>query len=142
MKLASGLKGLLRRCLGSCSTSNDAVNAFSSGNDIELKQIMMGTTLTVVIFASGFLSLLPYLIIQPMIEENPSLINKELRVATHFSKVTIPFFFFIVMPFTFILFHRKFRNYIARELEARPIMACTRVTEEVNEIEFNGAAFD
>jgi hypothetical protein len=102
---------------------------------------MLGTTQTVVIFVLGFLALLPHVILQAKMFEKPNIINQEFRTITYLTKVNVPLFYFVIMPLTFILFHRKFKNYIARELEARPIRNCVNVSEEANEIEFNGIPY-
>jgi len=101
-------------------------------SDLQVKQIMLGTTQTVIIFVIGFLALLPHVLLQSRIEEDPNLLNNELRIATFLSKITVPLFYFVIMPLIFILFHRKFKSYIARELEARPVRTCVTIQEEQN----------
>lgn len=118
-------------------SQGDQVQAFTTRNDLEIKQIMLGTAQTVLIFVCGFLSLVPYTILQIKIELDPNLVNNELRTFTYLSKIIIPLFYFIIMPIIFILFHRKFKSYVARELEARPIITCINMTEETNEVEFH-----
>lgn len=141
MKLFNFLKRMRSKLPWSSSTTTDAVHAFPSQNNFELKQIMLGTSQTIVIFVLGFLALLPHVIIRDKMFENPNVINQELRTVTYLTKINVPLFYFVIMPLTFILFHRKFKNYIARELEARPIRNCVNVSEEANEMEFNGIPF-
>lgn len=111
-------------------------------NSLETTQIMMSTLQTLAMLLLGFLALIPNQILQKQIENDPSLINDRLRSETLFSRILVPLNYFVIMPLTSILLHRKFRAYLSRELETRAITTCiNNVQEDGIELQFDDIRF-